>query len=72
MRVRLKSWATNKLKAGDLTALASMIHGGMASEPNRLRRLASRRFVTESGDGHVSVTARGRMALAIKRLLTFH
>lgn len=71
MRVRLKTWATHKLKTGDLTALASMANGRGQFEPQRVRRLLDRGFVSDNGNGNVAVTARGRIALAIKRLTTF-
>lgn len=71
MSGKLKTWATQKLKVGDLSALASMANGRKDSEPQRVRRLASRGFIAESGDGNISVTARGRIALMIKRVTAF-
>lgn len=67
MRIGFREWATRKLHAGDLTALAA-ISGGLNVDETRLKRLQRRGFLSPRHDGRVAVTVRGHMALAIKRL----
>ena len=69
MRIRLKTWSTQGLKAGDLTALTAVANGSQSSEAERIKRLAGRGFVARERDGKVSVTFRGRAALIIRRIL---
>lgn len=62
-----RTWATYKLKPGDLTALVSIASRRVRADEARLARLRRRGFVTERSDGSVAVTIRGRLAIAIKR-----
>ncbi len=67
MTVGIRDWATRKLHTGDLTALAA-VADGLAVDEVRLKRLQRRGFLSQLDDGRVVVTARGRVALMIKRL----
>jgi hypothetical protein len=67
MRIGFRAWTTRKLHSGDLAALSAIAKGGRADE-DRIDRLTRRGFVAQRRDGRTFVTARGRVALAIRRL----
>lgn len=62
-----REWSRSKLQSGDLTALSAIAHG-MRTDEDRAKRLFRRGFVSERGDGSVSITPRGRLALMIRRV----
>ena len=66
MVIDLREWATRKLRSGDLTALSAIARGGARADDERIDRLMRRGFLAQRRDGHRVVTARGRVALAIK------
>jgi hypothetical protein len=63
----LREWSTSKLRHGDLTALHDLVAGSRAEE-SRLKRLARRGFIAQRKSGQFAVTARGRVALLVRRL----
>ena len=66
--IGLRGWATRQLHIGDLTALFATAEGRLADD-DRIKRLARRGFVTAKSNGRPLITTRGRVALAIKRLI---
>jgi hypothetical protein len=66
--MRVREWATHKLRPGDLTALAALAGGSKDVDEDRIKRLHKRRFIIERGAGAVAVTLRGRVALMIRRV----
>lgn len=62
-----KRWVTRKLQKGDLRALADIRRGNGAS-PDKIGRLALRKFVRVPMNGRAKVTMRGRLALLVRRL----
>jgi hypothetical protein len=68
MSIGFRKWATRGLHAGDLTALSVLSNGALRADQGRIERLKRRGFVAQRRNGRPSITARGRAALAIKRL----
>ena len=62
-----RKWATQGLRAGDLTALAAISKGSRPGDADRIARLERRRFVKRGPTGRTAVTLTGRLALGIKR-----
>ena len=67
--VGAKTWATDKLRAGDLTALAAIATSRGHADEGRILRLQERGFIARQQDRSFRVTPRGRVALLIKRLM---
>ncbi|HTO60979.1 MAG TPA: hypothetical protein VMM15_06965 [Bradyrhizobium sp.] len=68
MKLGLREWSTRKLQSGDLTALSAIAGGAARTDEDRLKRLSRRGFVAERRSGSYAVTARGRVALLIRKL----
>lgn len=63
-----RRWATDRLRQGDLTALAAIArHTPRENDGERMTRLLARGFVARTGDGQIRVTVQGRIALLIRR-----
>jgi hypothetical protein len=67
MSTRAKTWATQGLRSGDLTALAGIASGRRLPDGEPIERLRERRFVGVRADQSAVITLRGRLALLIKR-----
>ena len=65
----LRNWVTGKLQRGDLHALAAAAgQDGELPNLDQIKRLSGRGFVTYKAN-KVRVTAKGRLALAIRRFI---
>jgi uncharacterized protein YpbB len=62
-------WVTRNLHRGDLHALEVVANGvGSAPDEDQIERLSKRGFVTQKAN-KVTVTAKGRLALVIRRFI---
>jgi len=68
MKIGFREWSTRKLQSGDLTALSAIAGGASRPDEDRVKRLFRRGFVAQRRAGSYGVTARGRVALLIRRL----
>lgn len=65
--MRIREWATRRLRYGDLRALAAIAEGATVLEEDRIKRLRRRHFVAPRKDGSVRVVAFGWIALFVRR-----
>lgn len=66
--LRMREWATRKLRYGDLTALETVRKGVKHIDEDRIDRLAKRGFITKKGNGKIVVTIPGHIALLVRSL----